>query len=260
MSARSPASPQPAQGLRRVLRSYALEARNECLRMLREPMYVLPVLLFPALLYLLFGVLLNRGNADAARYLLAGYGAFGVIGAAMFGLGVGIASDRERGLLLLKRVQPAPPGAPLLAKMLMAMAFALGVSILVGLLGHFLAGVRLAPGQWAALLLVDVLGALPFCAIGLYLGTLVRGSAAPAVLNLLYLPMSFLSGLWLPLSMLPEALGRFAPLLPAYHLAQLALRAAGFDPGVPAWRHALVLAGVGVAFLLLAQRRLSRTG
>ncbi|HEX2083099.1 MAG TPA: ABC transporter permease, partial [Xanthomonadaceae bacterium] len=239
--AASPSAPSTRALPWRRLRSYALEIRTECLRMLREPMFVLPVLLFPALFYVLFGVLLNRGNASAAQYLLASYGVFGVIGAAMFGLGVGIAVDRQRGLLRLKRVLPVPAGAPLLAKMVMAMAFAMGVSILVGLLARFLAGVQLAPSQWGLLLVVDVLGALPFCAIGLYFGTLVSGSAAPALLNLVYLPMAFLSGLWLPLSMLPDVLGRIAPVWPAYHLAQLALKAVGHDQGTPAWQHVLML-------------------
>lgn len=56
-------------------RAYALEARYEFLRLLRTPSFTLPMLSFPALFYLLFGILLNRsGNGDAARYLLATYG------------------------------------------------------------------------------------------------------------------------------------------------------------------------------------------
>ncbi len=53
------------------LRSYLLEARYECLRLLRTPSFALPSLLFPPLFYLLFGVLLSKSNGDAARYLLA---------------------------------------------------------------------------------------------------------------------------------------------------------------------------------------------
>ncbi len=257
MSASHTAVAPPRSPAARRLRSYAMEARMESLRMLREPMFVLPTLLFPALFYLLFGVLLNRGNAGAAQYLLATYGVFGVIGAAMFGLGVTIAVDRQRGLLRLRRVLPVPAGAPLLAKMAMAMAFALAVSIIVGLIARFGAGVQLSASQWLLLAAVDVLGALPFCAIGLYAGTLVSGSAAPALLNLVYLPMAFLSGLWLPLSMLPDIVGRLAPAWPAYHLAQLALKVVGHDQGGSAWLHVLVLLTVAVAFLVLAQRRLA---
>ena len=250
----------PPSPLARRLRSYALEARTECLRMARDPMFVVPILAFPALFYGLFGVLLNRGNAGAGQYLLASYGVFGVIGAALFGLGVTVAVDRQRGLLRLKRVLPVPPGAPLLARMLMAMAFALAVSVIVGLLARFAGGVQLGATQWLLLALVNVLGALPFCAIGLYVGTLVGGNAAPALLNLLYLPMAFLSGLWLPLSMLPDLVARIAPVWPAYHLAQLALKVVGHDAGGAVAVHVGVLAVVAAAFFVLARARLARHG
>src|SRR5690606_37963475 len=103
------------------LRACMVETRCELMRMWREPAYSIPVLGFPAMFYLLFAVLLNRGNPAAADYLLATYGVFGVVGAALFGFGVTIAMDRERGYLRLRRVLPAAPGAMLLARMAMAM-------------------------------------------------------------------------------------------------------------------------------------------
>ncbi|MGY1411186.1 MULTISPECIES: ABC transporter permease [unclassified Luteimonas] len=238
-------------------RPYLFEIRCELLRMLREPAYCVPVIVFPALFYVLFGVLLNRGNQAAAEYLLASYGVFGVIGAAMFGFGVTIAMDRERGYLRLRRALPTPPGALLLARMVMAALFAVIISIVLALLAVTLAGVSLAPAQWAGLLAVNVLGVLPFAAIGLWIGTLVGGNAAPVLLNALYLPMAFLAGLWLPLSMLPEWIARMAPVWPAWHLAQLAQKVVGHDSGGAAWLHVLALAAVTGACFVLAQRRLS---
>ena len=238
-------------------RSYLLEAKCEFMRMLREPAFGVPVIAFPAMFYLLFGVVLNKGSAGAAQYLLATYGAFGVIGAAMFGFGVTIATDREHGYLRLKRTLAVPPGALLLAKMAMAALFAVIISLLLDVLASTLGGVVLAPRQWALLLAVNVLGVLPFAAIGLFFGSLVSGTAAPALLNVLYLPMAFLSGLGLPLSMLPEFLSRLAPIWPAYHLGQLALKVVGHDQGQPAWLHLLALAAVTALFFVLAQRRLS---
>ena len=99
---------------------------------------------------------------------------------------------------------------------------------------------------------------LTTAAIGMFFGSLVGGNAAPALLNVLYLPMAFLSGLWLPLSMLPGALATAAPAWPAYHLGQLGLKVVGHDAGGPVWLHLLVLAVVAIAFFVLAQRRLSR--
>ena len=238
-------------------RSYLLEAKCEFLRMLREPAFGVPVVAFPAMFYLLFGVVLNKGSAGAAQYLLATYGAFGVIGAAMFGFGVTIAMDREKGYLRLKRTLAVPPGALLLAKTAMAALFAAIISLLLAVLAVTLGGVSLAPWQWAMLLAVNVLGVLPFAAIGMFFGSLVGGNAAPALLNVLYLPMAFLSGLWLPLAMLPAFLAKIAPVWPAYHLGQLALKVVGHDQGAPAWLHLLALALVTVVFFALAQRRLS---
>lgn len=243
------------------LRCYYLEAKYEFLRLLRTPSFVLPTLMFPAIFYLLFGVLLaSRSGGDTARYLLATYGVFGIMGAALFGFGVTIAMERERGFLTLKRALPMPPGAYLLAKMAMAMVFAAIISLVLAVLAVTLAEVSLQPGQWALLFMINVLGVLPFCAIGLYIGALVGGSAAPAVVNLLYLPMSFLSGLWLPLAMLPAVFARVAPVWPSYHLGQVALKVVGRDAGGSLALHLGVLAVVTVALFVLARARLARAG
>ena len=241
------------------LRCYWLEAKHELLRLLRTPSFVLPTLLFPPLFYVLFGVLLGgKGGGEAARYLLATYGVFGIMGAALFGFGVTVAVERERGFLTLKRALPMPPGAYLLAKMAMAMVFAATISLILAVLAVSLAKVSLQPAQWALLLAINVLGVLPFCAIGLYIGTLVGGSAAPAVVNILYLPMSFLSGLWLPLAMLPAVFARLAPVWPSYHLGQIALKVVGRDAGGSLVLHLGVLGVVTAAFFVLARARLAR--
>ena len=246
--------------LRRVLGAYLAEARSECLRYLRAPSFLLPVVLFPTMFYLLFGIVMNHAaDPHALTYLLASYGVFGVMSPGLFGFGVSLAMERDNGLLTLKRALPMPPGAYLLGKMLMAM-LAAGVVILLLLamalgLGH----VQLTVGQAGLRLLTGMLGVLPFCAMGMFVGTLVKGQGAPGVLNLIYLPMSFMSGLWIPLSMLPSALQRLSPVWPSTHLQQIALHAVGLGQG-PAWPHVLVLLVFGVGFSLLAARRLRRIG
>jgi ABC-2 type transport system permease protein len=241
-----------------MLALYLREARYEFLRVLRTPAFSVPTLVFAPMFYLLFGVLLNRGNAGAASYLMATYSVFGVMGPGLFGFGVGLAMDRERGLLTLKRVQPVPPSALLLAKVGMSMIFAVCIGAMLLALGIALGGVAMDASQIVRMLGVDVLGVMPFCALGLLIGTLVNGSAAPAVVNLIYMPMALLSGLWLPLRMLPEVVERIAPLWPAWHLGQLALKIVGQDSGRPVAMHVAALLGFTAICLLLAQRRLQR--
>ncbi len=245
---------------RRVIGAYLEEARSECLRYMRAPGFMLPIMLFPAMFYLLFGVLMAKSNgADAARYLLASYGVFGVMSPGLFGFGVSLALERDGGLLTFKRALPMPPGAYLLGKMLMAMAAAAVVIVLLLAMALSVGQVTLSVAQTAALLLTGVLGVLPFCALGMFVGTLIKGQGAPGMLQLIYLPMSFMSGLWFPLPMLPSFLQRIAPVWPSYHLDRLALASVGMREG-PLLPHVLVLIGFAVIFLLLAARRLRRHG
>ena len=236
-------------------RIYLLEARSELLRVWRTPGFAIPTLLFPAMFYLFFGVLLAKGEhgMEQSIYALAGLGSFGVMTPGLFGFGVGFAMDRGMGWLQVKRASPMPPAAYLLAKVAMAMLFAGIVSTLLCCMAAFLGHVSLAPSQWLTLLVTLILGSIPFCALGLAVGAWAKPQSAPAIVNVIYLPMSFLSGLWMPLQFLPKSIQDIATVLPAYHLGQLAYRAVGVSQ-IPLLSHVLALGGFTVGFLLLAAR------
>lgn len=258
MISESPANERT--GVQGALGAYALESKYEFLRVLRTPAFAAPTLLFPPLFYLLFGILLNRGNADAAHYLFATYSVFGVMAPSLFGFGVGVAIERERGWLALKRVAPMPPGAYLLSKMAMAMLFAVIIYCILGVMAYALSGVRQGVEQWLLLGVISACGVMPFCALGLMIGARANANAAPAFVNLIYLPMAFLSGLWMPLSMLPKVVAQAAPLWPAYHLSQLALMVVGQVPATGIVVHLLWVAGFTVVCFAIARRWLARAG
>ena len=255
LSARPHGTPMPRA---RVLNAYLQEMRSEILRYLRNPGFVLPTTLFPTVFYLMFGVFMARQHGgDAARYLLASYACFGVMAPGLFGFGVSLALERENGLLTLRRALPMPPAAYLVGKMVMAMLMAAVIVTLLVLLAVFVAHVPLGAGHVARLYAVAILGVLPFCALGLLVGSLVKGQAAPAIINLLYLPMAFLSGLWFPLQ---GALLAAAPAWPSFHLNQLALAAVGLRQPGALLPHVLVLAAFALVVPWIAARRLRRTG
>jgi ABC-2 type transport system permease protein len=210
------------------------------------------------LIYLLFGVVIFghalQSDPKAAVAVFTGFAVFGIMGPAMFGFGVTIAMEREQGLLRFKRALPAPTAAYLVAKMLMAMLFAAVIMITMGIAARFLAHVPLPAARLIGIGATNVIGVLPFCAIGLFIGAIVKGAAAPGFTNLVYLPMMYMSGLFFPL---PKALAAVAPIWPAYHLNQLALTAAGGSlPGTDT--HVAVLMGVTLLFTWLALRKLQR--
>ena len=247
--------PQTAPGnLRRTLALYAREISYELKRTLRNRTFALSILGFPTLFYLLFGVVNKgetmQGTVNVAKYLLGGYAAFGMVGAALFGIGVGLAMERTSGWLELKRAGPMPPLAYLIARCAMAVFFnVIIVTVLCGI-GVTLAGVHLSALEYGRMLAVAVGCAPPFAAMGLLLATLLPANAAPGIVNMIYLPMSYCSGLWVPFAFLPRWLQHLAPWLPTYHLAQLMLESVGYgQAGASATSHILALLGFTLVFL-----------
>ncbi len=245
----------------RVLRAYFTEARFESLRMFRILGFSLPFLILPAALYLLFGVVLFgdavRNDLAAGKFLFTAFAVFGVMGPGMFGFGATLATEREQGLLTLKRALPAPRGSYLLAKLLMTMVFAFVVMATMIPAALLLGHLPLTIAQCASVTAIHALGSLPFCAIGLFIGTRASGKAAIACVNLIYVPMMHISGLFYPL---PRFLRSISPLWPTYHLQQLVFAALAMPSYGRAALHVAVLASLTVLLTVLSIRRLARVG
>lgn len=245
----------PSRNLGRI---YWKEAKYELIKALRMPAYSLPTILFPVMFYVLFGLsfLKNQpaGGVSMAAYLLATYGSFGVMGAALFGFGVGVAVERGQGWMLLKRASPMPPAAYFTSKIVMSCLFGLTIVLLLFALGYLFGDVRMPVEGWFSLLGILVAGALPFCALGLAIGYLAGPNSAVAIVNLVYLPLAFASGLWIPVAVLPAFFKKLAPWLPPYHYSQLALKQLGADVGDSTAGHLVYLVAftaicLGVAYL-----------
>jgi ABC-2 type transport system permease protein len=245
----------------RLLGAYLAEAKFESLRMFRVLGFSIPFLVLPAALYLLFGVVLFgdavRNDPVAGKFLFAAFGVFGVMGPGMFGFGATIATEREQGLLTLKRALPAPAGSYLLAKLLMTMLFALIVMAMMIPAALLLGHLPLTFAQCASVTATSILGSLPFCAIGLFIGTRASGKAAIALVNLIYVPMMHVSGLFYPL---PKFLRTISPVWPTYHLQQLVFVALGMPSYGKTAIHVAVLAGVTLVLTAFSIRRLARVG
>jgi ABC-2 type transport system permease protein len=69
---------------------------------------------------------------------------------------------------------------------------------------------------------VLVLGTVAFSPMGAAIAYWVRPKAATTIVNLVFLPLAFLSGFFFTLSTLPQVLQDIAPFLPTYHFGQLA--------------------------------------
>ncbi len=237
------------------MKLYLLEIKYEFLKALRLPAYSLPTLLFPLFFYLFFGVMFGAKQAGAvgmSTYLVATYGTFGVIGAALFGFGVSVAVERGQGWLEVKRTTPMPIAAYFVAKLAMAMIFSAIIVTMLFVMGMTVGNVTMPLLTMVNLFAVLVLGSITFCAFGLAIGFFAGPNSAAPLVNMVYLPMAFISGLWVPIVFLPKPIQQIALWLPPYHLSQLALRTIGGSQGKPLALHAGAMLGATLLFGAIA--------
>ena len=180
--------------------------------------------------YCFFGLAIGRGQVlgasmPVARYLLAKFGAFAVVGATLYAFGVGIAVERGLGWMQVKRASPVPLSACYLAKAVVSITFGAIVVALLFALGAAFGDVRMPVLRWLALAGTLICGTVPPCASGLAIANFAGPNSAPATVNMIYLPSRSPAGLWVPLNILPPVFERIAPFLPTWHFAQLALTA-----------------------------------
>jgi ABC-2 type transport system permease protein len=263
MSALTLHSTEAAPSSRRVLGAYLEEIRCEGLRLVRNPGIAIPALVMPVGLYALFAVLLFgeaiQKDPMTGVFLFAAFSVMATSMPALFGIGTSLAMEREMGMLRLKRAQPAPAGSWLVAKIVCGIGFGaiaylplLGVALAAGLL-------PVDAGAVVAMSFTLIACAIPFCALGLLIGTLFKGSAAPGYANLVYLPGCYLSGMFFPL---PQSMHWQTPIWPQFHVTQLAMHAGGIEKFqfIPVTMAAAAAVGFTVLFSAIALWRLKSRG
>jgi ABC-2 type transport system permease protein len=237
------------------LRVHLLEIKYEFLKLIRMPGFAIPTLLFPILFYVMFGVGFGDRSAGPVKmgmYLLATYGSFGVMGACLFGFGVTVAIERGQGWLEVKRTTPMPISAYFVSKAAMAMLFSALVVLLLFSVSALLGKNDLSFTQAAEMFAILVTGAITFSALGLAIGYFAGPNSAAPIVNTIYMPLSFLSGLWIPVMALPKPVQQIANFLPPYHYSQLALKTIGASQGKPIALHLGAMLAATALFLLLA--------
>jgi ABC-2 type transport system permease protein len=245
---------------RRTLRAYCVETKYEFLRLIRMPIYAGPTLLMPVCLYLLIGIVVIGPKAleepQLPFFMFAAFSCFAITSPGMYGFGQAFAIERQSGFLALKRTQPMPAGAYMIAKIassLVCMTIVMSILIVLAtLFGH----VALDTRQILQIYAVSLLGMAAFCAIGLFIGSLASGSSALGVVNLIYFPMMYLSGTFFPL---PDSLAPWAMIWPAFYLNQMFFAITLGESAVSVEMCSAVLVGLTILFAGLAVRRLARS-
>jgi ABC-2 type transport system permease protein len=216
----------------------------------------LPVIFLVIFVSVFGNELLGPEHIKASTYYVPGIAALAVLSASFSNLVISITAQRELGVLKRRRATPVPAWVLVGSRALSALvvsALVTAVVIAVGSLGY---GVHVAPGGLGALALSVAVGSLALACLGYAASSLIGSAdaAQPATLAMT-LPLSFISGVYIPSIRLPSGLQQIAEVFPLQHLVVAMNR--GFLPGAGgvAWGDLAIVTVWGAAGLALALRR-----
>ncbi len=169
------------------------------------------------------------GNVRVSTLQVPAFIALAIVSASFVGLAIGLVSVREDGVLKRVRGTPAPPWIVFAGRVGTAIVSATIVTTLLIAIGGIAFGVRVPTATLPGLVAALAVGAFAFCALGIaYTRAIGSEDAAPAMTNAIVLPLYFISGVFVPVSELPDGLRTVADVLPVKPLVD-ALTVA-FDP------------------------------
>jgi ABC-2 type transport system permease protein len=218
--------------------------------------------LFPIILMLLLGsvyrheTIKKEHNIKATSYLVAGILGYGVAATAFAGLAIVLVLRRENGVLKRVRGTPLPPRTYLAAVITSTTIVYLIEAAALIALGRLVYHVPL-PHQFVSLLLAIIAGALSFAALGIALTAAIRsGDGASAVVNAIYLPISFLAGAFWSAKNFPSYIQGISDVLPLTHFIRLMRNIVVLHQELWSgsnWQELAIVAAWGLGGLILAK-------
>jgi len=188
---------------------------------LRNPMMVFWSIAFPVLWMSLFGAIFSEPmpgyeyvGLSYANFLLPGGIAIVILASAFIGMPIALTTYKETGVLKRLRVTPLKTSTLALGFTLSQFIFiALGIIVLF-IVGKLAFDVQVL-GSWPVLIGMIIFGMLTFLALGGAIGSLVGSWRAAAVITqIIFIPMLFLSDMFMPISIFPAGLQPICKALP----------------------------------------------
>src|SRR5712692_7171783 len=233
------------------------QTRAEFLKLWRVPAFSATSILLPLVFYSFIGIgqasqVMQGGHVRFGAYFLASMAVYAVANVMIFSFGISVATERGMKMDLLMRATPLPPQVYLLSRCITAIVFAALTLVVLFPFAYVAGGVRLDLSERFTLTYRVLLGSIPFIALGFAIGYLSGPNSAVAVVNLIYLPTAFASGLFFPRGLLPDIIKLISPYLPLYRFGQLGWDAIGAPTSDNVATDWLYLAAYGVAFFAIA--------
>jgi ABC-2 type transport system permease protein len=218
------------------------------IKLLRTPAFWAPTILFPAMLYSFFGSSLPPAG-EPSQMAIASFCVYAVVGITFYQFGIGIAQDRENPFDSWLKTLPGSSAPNGMAQVFSAIVFAIIAVGLVLAASTVLAKTTLSAAMTTRLIGYCLIIAIPASLMGLALGFFASGRAAPALANLIFLPLAFLGGLWIPPILMPATIEKISSWTPTRQMAEFAWSAVSGQ--VPDTKTFMLFAGYTLVFAAL---------
>ncbi|MFV1530324.1 MULTISPECIES: ABC transporter permease [unclassified Phaeobacter] len=226
--------------------------RAECslaLRVLfRQPGFWIPTVLFPAMLYAFFGA--QSGGGRWAANAMASFTVYAVMGVGFFQFGVGVAQDRESPFATWQRSLPGSFVQQWVARVLASLIFVTLAVFLVIAVAKAMTDINLSASAWLRLGCVCLMSTVAATFMGIALGSVSSARAAVPLANLIYLPLAYLGGLWVPPMLMPRTIDAISNWMPTRAMGELSW--AAINGTTWEGRHLLLLLAWTIAAATLA--------
>ncbi len=176
-------------------------------------------------LFLLGAVFGNASEKDetygllADQYLVPAIMTLGIVSVSFVNVAMTITFQRELGVLKSLRGTPLPTSTFIAARISSAIVNSLLVAFVILICGHIAYGIDIDGARLLGTLIVTVVGAASFCALAFALTIIIPNQgAAPAITNMITLPLYFISGVFGDAANLPTVLADIGKVFPVSHL------------------------------------------
>src|ERR1700686_358623 len=174
--------------------------------------------LFPLIFFFAFAEMFHAGMGSGIAYFVSTVLVMGILGNGLWGAGMRSVQEREANILRRFKVTPISPLPILMAAMVSGWVLYLPIIVILVGLAHFMYAMPL-PRNWLSLFVMASLGVGAFRGIGLILAAVTNTmQEATIAIQILYMPMLFLSGATFPAAMLPQWAQTAAQFMPATYL------------------------------------------
>ena len=169
-----------------------------------------------------------------------------------------VTAQRESGVLKRRRGTPVPASVIITGRALTSVVVALAIRVVLLVIGWIFYSAHIPARAAPALVITVILGAVTFCCLGYALVSIIRNDdAAQPITQAVVLPLYFISGVFVPVSGLPQWLNDIAQIFPVSHLAAALLVA--YNPHTTgfgfSWNNLAVLILWGIGGFIVAMRR-----